>query len=91
VETTLLQYPKTHLTDFGLGSQIFINLCGKNNVRNCDLLQKMRPQNVVIFTLEKHATKSHLPKLILRAVEATSAALIECLGSRTQSRDFLSV
>ena len=27
----------------------------------------MRPRNVVIFTLEKHATKSHLPKLIFRA------------------------
>jgi len=27
----------------------------------------MRPRHVVIFTLEKHAAKSHLPKLILRA------------------------
>ena len=49
------------------------------------------PETLWIFTLEKHATKNHLPKLILRAVEATSAALIECLSSRTQSRDFLSV
>ena len=29
--------------------------------------KKMRTRNVVIFTLEKHATKSHLPKLISRA------------------------
>ena len=39
----------------------------------------------------KYGFKSHLPKLILRAVEATSVALIECLISRTQSRDFLHV
>ena len=29
--------------------------------------KKMKPRNVVIFTLGKHAFKSHLPKLITRA------------------------
>jgi len=73
--------------------RILINLCGKNNVRNCDLLQsdfqarcrtvlgrqrdfsacvvtlgkRWGPETLWFFTLEKHPTKSHLPKLIFRA------------------------
>ena len=73
--------------------RILINLCGNNNVRNCDLLQsdffdrcrtvlgvakgffwyvvklgkRWGPETLRFFTLEKHATKSHLPKLISRA------------------------
>jgi len=73
--------------------RILINLCGKNNVRNCDLLQsnffarsrtvlrrqrdflacvvtlgkRWGPEPLWFFTLEKHATKSHLPKLIFPA------------------------
>jgi len=73
--------------------RIWINLCGKHYVRNCDLLQsdffaccrtvlgvargffwhmvklgkRWEPETLWFFTLEKHATKSHLPKLISRA------------------------
>jgi len=80
------------LTRLSHGRTNLINLCGKKNVRNCDLSQrdfflgigpswgwhrdffgvcskickKMRPRNVVIFTHETHATKSHLFKLIFR-------------------------
>ena len=70
--------------------RILINLCCKNNVRNCDLLQsdffarcrtvlgvakgffwrvvkigkRRGPETLWFCTLEKHATKSHLPKVI---------------------------
>jgi len=73
--------------------RILINLCGKKNDRNCDLLQsdffarcrtvlwvakgcfwhvvklgqRWGPETLCFFTLEKHATKSHLPTLISRA------------------------
>jgi len=73
--------------------RILINLCGKKNVRNCDLLhsdffarcrtvlgwqrvflacvvklgKRWGPETLWFFTLRKHATKSHLPKLVFRA------------------------
>ena len=67
--------------------RILINLCGKNNVWNCDLLQRdflacvvtfgkrWGPEMFRFFTLEKHATKSHLPKLIFRASRSDISGL----------------
>jgi len=51
------------------------------------------PETLWFFTLEKNATKSHLPKLISRAlaVEATLAALKKWLPSRTACYNFVSV
>jgi len=94
--------------------RILINLCGKNNVRNCDLLQsdffarcrtvlgvakgffwhvaklgkRWGPETLWFFTLEKHATKSHLPKI---GWSKTLAALIKWLPSRTARYNFVSV
>ena len=76
--------------------RILINLCGKNNFRNCDLLQsdffarcrtvlgrqrdflacvvtlgkRWDPETLRFFTLEKHATKSHLQALVLGLVRS---------------------
>ena len=96
--------------------RILINLCGKNNVRNCNLWQsdffarcrtvlrrqrdflacvvtlkkRWGPERLWFLTLEKHATKSHLPKLIVRAgrsnisgpgrVSAQSTAEMKLIG-----------
>ena len=79
--------------------RILINLCGNNNVRNCDLLQsdffdrcrtvlgvakgffwyvvklgkRWGPETLWFFTLEKHATRSHLPKLIFWAGQSDTS------------------
>jgi len=79
--------------------RILINLCGKNNVRNCNLLQsdffarcrtvlgvaqgffwhvvklgkRWGPETLWFLTLERHATKSHLPKLIFWAGRSDSS------------------
>jgi len=96
--------------------RILINLCGKNNVRNCDVLQsdffarcrsvlgrqkdflacvvtlgkRWGPKTLWFFTLEKHATKSHLLKLILRAGRSNiSGPERESAQSTTNLLEFL--